>query len=88
MPLRVRTGRNCALDDNVGLGERGSCRVKPLTVTMEHEPIELIEQIERCRRLARFLTDEQMRNALEDLAEDYEAQLKRRSGAGFMLRGG
>jgi hypothetical protein len=55
---------------------------------MEHEPIELIEQIERCRRLARFLTDEQMRNALEDLAEDYEAQLKRRSTGGFMLRGG
>lgn len=54
---------------------------------MEHEPIELIEQIERCKRLATVLTDEQMRNALEDLAADYEAQLKlRREGGGFMLR--
>jgi len=54
---------------------------------MEHEPIDLIDQIERCRRLARSLTDEQMRHALEDLAEDYEAQLKQRRGGGtFMLR--
>lgn len=54
---------------------------------MEHEPVDLIEQIERCRRLARSLTDEQMRHALEDLAEDYEAQLKQRRGGGtFMLR--
>ena len=53
---------------------------------MEHEPIELIEQIERCKRLATVLTDEQMRHALEDLAADYEAQLKlRREGGGFML---
>lgn len=56
---------------------------------MEHEPIELIEQIERCKRLAAFLTDEQMRSALENLAADYEAELKlRREGEGFMLRGG
>lgn len=55
---------------------------------MEHEPIELIEQIERCKRLAAFLTDEQMRSALENLAADYEAELKlRREGEGFMLRG-
>lgn len=53
---------------------------------MEDVHIDLIEQIERCRRLAMFLTDDQMRNALEDLAEDYEGQLKRRQGAGFMLR--
>ena len=53
---------------------------------MEHEPIELIEQIERCKRLATVLTDEQMRHALEALAADYEAQLKlRREGGGFML---
>jgi hypothetical protein len=55
---------------------------------MENEPFDLIDQIERCRRLARFLTDEQMRCALEDLAEDYEAQLKRRTNGGFMLRDG
>ncbi|HXS50020.1 MAG TPA: hypothetical protein VN713_07820 [Sphingomicrobium sp.] len=59
-----------------------------MTVTMENEPFDLIDQIERCRRLARFLTDEQMRCALEDLAEDYEAQLKRRTNGGFMLRDG
>lgn len=53
---------------------------------MEHERIDLIEQIERCRRLARSLTDEQMRHALQELAQDYEAKLKRRNGEGFMLR--
>ena len=54
---------------------------------MENEHIDLIEQIERCRRLAKFLTDEQMRDALQDLAEDYEAKLKRTGGGeGFMLR--
>jgi hypothetical protein len=48
--------------------------------------IDLIEQIERCKRLARFLTDEQMRDALQDLAADYEAELKRKQSSGFMLR--
>lgn len=52
---------------------------------MERERTDLIEQIERCRRLASWLTDEPMRHALEDLAEDYEAQLKR-GNRGFMLR--
>ena len=50
--------------------------------------IDLEEQIERCRRLRKGLTDEQMRDALEELAEDYKARLKRRrEEAGFMLRG-
>lgn len=53
---------------------------------MEQESIDLVEQIERCRRLARSLSDEQMRSALEELAEDYESQLKRRPDRGFMLR--
>ncbi len=53
---------------------------------MEYERIDLIEQIERCKRLAKCLTDEEMRQALEELAEDYEAKLKRRNGEGFMLR--
>jgi hypothetical protein len=53
---------------------------------MECERIDLVEQIERCRRLARSLTDEDMRSALEDLAEDYEEQLKRRGSGTFMLR--
>jgi hypothetical protein len=57
------------------------------TVTKEDERVGLMEQIERCRRLARFLSDEQMRRALEDLAADYEAELKRNPpGEGFMLR--
>jgi hypothetical protein len=54
---------------------------------MGNEDTDLIEQIERCRRLANFLTDDEMRQALEDLAEDYEARLKRRKlGNGFMFR--
>jgi hypothetical protein len=47
----------------------------------------LEEQIERCRRLARMLTDDEMRRSLEELAEEYEAQLPaHRRGPGFMLR--
>ena len=45
-----------------------------------------MSKIERCRRLARNLTDDEMKCALEDLAEDYEAQLERRNGGSFMLR--
>jgi hypothetical protein len=50
------------------------------------EKIELIEQIERCHRLARWLTDDEMRTALEELAADYEAKLRRNGDEGFMLR--
>jgi hypothetical protein len=51
----------------------------------------LEEQIERCRRLASMLTDEQMRRSLEELADQYEARLKQSAkrgskGAGFMLQ--
>ena len=51
----------------------------------------LEEQIERCRRLASMLTDEQMRRSLEELADQYEARLKhngrrKAQGAGFMLQ--
>jgi hypothetical protein len=56
---------------------------------MEDEQIDLEEQIERCRRLASLLTDDQMRRALQDLADDYEAELKRKRRdreGGFMLR--
>ena len=49
------------------------------------ENIDLLEQIDRCERLARSLTDEEMRVALQNLAEDYKAQLKRRGP--FMLSG-
>ena len=51
-----------------------------------NERIDLEEQVERCRRLRKSLTDEQMRDALEDLAQDYKARLKRRKDEGFMLR--
>ncbi len=54
---------------------------------MEHGNIDLVEQIQRCRRLAKWLTDEQMRSALQALAQDYEAQLKQGAGEGFMLQG-
>ena len=49
------------------------------------ENIDLEEQIARCERLARSLTDEEMRQALEGLARDYKARLKRREP--FMLSG-
>jgi hypothetical protein len=53
---------------------------------VNQERIDLISKIERCRRLARDLTDDEMRGALEHLAEHYEAQLERRDGGSFMLR--
>ena len=55
---------------------------------MEDNLIELEEQIERCRRLAAVLTDEEMRRSLDRLADDYAAKLRRKraKGEGFMLR--
>jgi hypothetical protein len=52
---------------------------------MGQEYTDLTEQLERCQRLAKFVTDEPMRQALEELAREYEAKLGRR-GAGFMLQ--
>ena len=49
------------------------------------ENMDLLEQIDRCERLAKALTDEEMRMALQNLAEDYKAQLRRREP--FMLNG-
>lgn len=46
---------------------------------------EIHEMIARCRRLAKVITDYDVRQALEQLAEEYEARLPRR-GAGFMLQ--
>ena len=45
---------------------------------------EIREQIARCRRIASQTTDDQLRHALERMAEDYEAQLPRCRGS-FML---
>ena len=53
---------------------------------MNDERIDLEEKIERCRRLRKYLTDEELRDALEELAQGYEARLKRQNGTGFMLR--
>ena len=52
---------------------------------MEEDCVDLLEKIERCRRLAKFLTDDEMRDALNELAEDYEARLDRRTCKPFML---
>ena len=73
------------MNSNVGAPSVGAS----LTVTMEDQQIDLEDQIERCRRLASLLTDEEMRSALQELADDYEAELKRKRrarGDGFMLR--
>ncbi len=45
---------------------------------------ELVEQIDRCRRIASTMTDDEVRHSLEQLADEYEARLHpdRRS---FML---
>ena len=50
---------------------------------------DIIERVERCRRLARQMTDGHMRNSLEALAEEYESRLPRgrpAAAASFMLR--
>jgi len=51
------------------------------------DSVTLEEKIQRCRRIASGLTDPDMREALEDLARQYEAELKGRGGR-FMLRPG
>lgn len=50
---------------------------------MDQEQIE--RQVERCRRLASMMVDDEARHALEQLADEYEARLpkKRRT---FMLQ--
>ena len=54
---------------------------------MGQDHLELEDKIERCERLAAALTDDEMRSALRDLAEQYKVQLERRSGKPFMLSG-
>lgn len=49
------------------------------------EYLNLEQKIERCRRIAQVMTDDEVRHSLEKLAEEYEAQL-RPKGAGFMLQ--
>ena len=45
---------------------------------------QIVQQIERCRRLASQITDEEFRHSLEELAAQYEAQLPPRRDS-FML---
>jgi hypothetical protein len=51
--------------------------------TMERN--EIVEKIERCRRLASMITDEEVRTSLRALAEEYEAELPDPPQS-FMLR--
>jgi hypothetical protein len=53
---------------------------------MNDETYLLMQQIERCHRLAGVTTDDDIRHSLEQLAKEYEAQLLRRRGEGFMLQ--
>lgn len=50
---------------------------------MEQDQLE--RQIERCRRIASMITDEEVRLSLERLAKEYEARLTHKPGS-FMLR--
>lgn len=49
---------------------------------MNHEELE--EQINRCRRIASIMTDDDVRHSLEQLANEYEAQLPKNRRS-FML---
>ena len=52
---------------------------------MDDEDSQLLVQIARCRRLADAITDVDVRQSLRELADEYEARLKRK-GEGFMLQ--
>ena len=54
-------------------------------LAMSDDILTLRRQIDRCRRLASIMTDDEVRHSLEHLAEEYEAQLPKR-GEGFMLQ--
>lgn len=49
------------------------------------DTVKLERQIERCRRIASWMTDDEVRHSLEQLADKYEAEL-RREDEGFMFR--
>ena len=62
------------------------CAMTRATVAMEQRYFRLEQQIERCRRLASMMTDDDVRRSLEELADEYEAQLTKQRRVGFMLR--
>ncbi|MGN6847919.1 MAG: hypothetical protein ACTHJK_00350 [Sphingomicrobium sp.] len=49
---------------------------------MDRNQIE--RQVERCRRIASMMVDDEARHALEQLADEYEARLPKRRA--FMLQ--
>jgi hypothetical protein len=51
---------------------------------MDEKSLNLWRQIERCRRIAAYMTDDEIRHSLEGLAEEYEAELPQRPDS-FML---
>jgi len=51
---------------------------------MEQRYFRLEQQIERCRRLASTMIDDDVRHSLEQLADEYEAQLPKNRDS-FML---
>ena len=53
---------------------------------MDDKSINLWRQIERCRRIAGMMTDDEIRDSLEKLALEYESRILERRGAGFMLQ--
>jgi hypothetical protein len=56
---------------------------------MDEKSFNLLRQIERCRRLASVMTDDEVRHSLEDLAQEYQEQLpKPRSSFMLQPRGG
>ena len=54
------------------------------TGPMNHDHIE--RQIERCRRLASMMVDDDARHALEALATEYESKLPQRRGSFLINR--
>ena len=61
--------------------EEGQLRA---TVAMDEDILLIERQIERCRRLAESMTDDEVRHSLERLAAEYESQLRALPGS-FML---
>lgn len=73
---------NLGRQADVPLPERRGCSS---AVTMDDDHSDLRAQIERCRRLASVIVDDDLRHSLEDLAREYEDKLPER-GEEFMLR--
>jgi hypothetical protein len=46
----------------------------------DYEDQEIRTQIERCRRIASQMTDDEIRQSLEQLAEEYESRMGRPPG--------